>query len=279
MPSQTITVGRFELTSIAIEPESLRSTQQFFPSADLTALELTRVEMPNAFGSSANEVHFGRSLCVLRDSSAVTLVDAGLPATPEGWPLMSGLSELGVAPDQVTRVFITHRDPDHIGGLVDASGEVTFAKARHFIGSLEYKDFQSDESRREWFTKCITPLERAGLLTVIEAQPLEGTDAAPEFAPGLKAVFTPGHRSGATSLLVSDAALLTADVLHAGFQVTYPEVNIRFDADPSLAALTRAAVIAAAEMHGWVLHVPHLPPFGLGRVARGEGGRLVWCSV
>lgn len=253
--------------------------QQFFPSADLNALETVRAELPTMFGSSASEVRFGQSLCVLRDSSGVTLVDAGLPATLEGWPMKSGLAELGIAPTSVTRVFITHRDADHIGGLVDISGAITFPKAQHFIGSLEYADFQRDEAQREWFTKCLAPLEQAGLLTVIEAQPLEGIAGAPEFAPGLKAVSTPGHRLGATSLLVGNAALLTADTLHAAFQVTQPEVSIMFDADPSLAALTRAAVIAAAAAHGWVLHVPHLPPFGLGRVAGGRDARLYWQAV
>ena len=279
MPFRTITTRQFELSSILVQPESLRPTQQFFPSADLTALETIRTELPAMFGSSAGELCFGQSLCVLRDVNSVTLVDTGLSATPEGWPLMSGLTELGIAPDQVPRVFITHRDTDHIGGLVDASGQITFAQARHFISSAEYEGFQRDEVRREWFTTYVTPLERAGLLELIEAQPLEGIEAAPEFAPGLKAVFTPGHRSGATSLLVGDAALLTADVLHTAFQVTHPEVSITFDADPSLAALTRAAVIAAAETHGWVLHVPHLPPFGLGRVTRGSSRRFVWQAV
>ena len=127
MATQTITVGQFELTSIPVQPESLRPTAQFFPSADLSALEAVRAELPGMFGSSASELRFGQSLCVLRDEGGVTLIDAGLPATPEGWPLISGLTELGIAPDQITRVFITHRDPDHIGGLVDASGGVTFA--------------------------------------------------------------------------------------------------------------------------------------------------------
>ena len=279
MATQTITVGQFELTSVPVQPESLRPTPQFFPSADLSALETVRAELPTMFGSSAAEVRFGQSLCLLRDQSGVTLVDAGLPATPEGWPLLSGLTELGIAPDQVTRVFITHRDPDHIGGLVDASGEITFSKAQHFIGSREYEDFQRDEARREWFQRCVAPLERTGRLSVIEAQPLEGIGGAPEFAPGLKAVFTPGHRSGATSLLICGAALLTADVLHAAFQVTHPEVSIMFDEDSALAVRTRAAVIAAAESHGWVLHVPHLPPFGLGRVARSSSGQLLWLTV
>lgn len=279
MPSQTITVGQFELTSMLVQPESLRPTQQFFPSANLDTLETVRTELPAMFGSNASELRFGQSLCVLRDADSVTVVDAGLPANPEGWPLINQLTELGVAPEQVTRVFITHRDTDHIGGLVDPSGAITFAKAQHFISRAEYTDFQRDEARREWFDKCVTPLERAGMLELIEAQPLEGIGGAPEFAPGLKAVFTPGHRGGATSLLVSNAVLLTADVLHAAFQVTHPEVSIMFDTDPALAALTRAAVIAAAEAHGWVLHVPHLPPLGLGRVARGLTGQLVWSSV
>ncbi|NJK46397.1 MAG: hypothetical protein HC933_21045 [Pleurocapsa sp. SU_196_0] len=67
--------------------------------------------------------------------------------------------------------------------------------------------------------------------------------------------------------------------MHAPFQVAQPEVSIVFDHDGNLAAQTRAAVVNAAEAHGWMVHIPHYPPFGLGRVTRGNDGRMTWATV
>jgi glyoxylase-like metal-dependent hydrolase (beta-lactamase superfamily II) len=282
MPIQTLAVGRFELTSIPVQPESVRPVPQFFPTADLEALEPLRNRLPDAFGESASELRFAQSLCLLRDDSDITLVDAGLPPTKEDWALMRALIELEIKPEDVTRVFITHRDADHIGGLSDRrkrDGGITFRNAKHYISSVEWNDFSHDEARREWFENNLRPIQQAGLLEIIEAHPLEGILNAPEFAPGLKAVFTPGHRSGGSSLLVDNAALLTADVLHAPFQVTHPEVSITFDHDKESAAQTRASVVNAAEAHGWIVHIPHYPPFGLGHVTRGDDGRMTWETV
>jgi glyoxylase-like metal-dependent hydrolase (beta-lactamase superfamily II) len=284
MSIQTVQAGRFELLSIAVQPESVRPVPQFFPSADLNSLEGIRTRLPEMFGSSTDELRFGQSLCLLRerDSGEVTLIDAGLPPTTEHWMLMDALIELGIKSEHVAQVFITHRDADHIGGLSDRrkrDGGITFRNAKHFISRAEWDDFGRDEARREWLENNLRPIEQAGLLTIIEANELEGIETAPEFAPGLKAVLTPGHRAGATSVLVDNAVLATADVLHSAFQITHPEVSITFDHDKELAAQTRAAVVAAADAHGWTLHVPHLPPSGLGRVTRGENGMRYWEAV
>jgi glyoxylase-like metal-dependent hydrolase (beta-lactamase superfamily II) len=284
MSTQTVQAGRFELISIAVQPESVRPVPQFFPSADLSSLEPIRARLPAMFGASTDELRFGQSLCLLRerDSGEVTLIDAGLPPTTQDWMLMDALIELGIKSEQVARVFITHRDADHIGGLSDRrkrDGGITFRNAKHFISRTEWDDFGRDEARREWLENNLRPIEQAGLLTIIEASPLEGIADAPEFAPGLKAVLTPGHRTGATSVLVDNAVLATADVLHSAFQITHPEVSITFDHDKDLAAQTRGAVVAAASARSWMLHVPHLPPFGLGRVANGDDGLRYWEPV
>jgi glyoxylase-like metal-dependent hydrolase (beta-lactamase superfamily II) len=284
MSSQTVQVGRFELISLPVQPESVRPVPQFFPSADLSRLEPIRTRLPAMFGGSTDELRFGQSLCLLRerDSGEVTLIDAGLPPTTEHWMLMDALIRLGIKSERVNRVFITHRDADHIGGLSDRrkrDGGITFRNARHVISRVEWNDFQQDAARREWLENNLRPIEQAGLLDIVETTPLGDFQTAPEFAPGLKALLTPGHRVGATSLLVEDQALLIADVSHAPFQVTHPEVSIVFDTDQILAAQTRAEVMWLAAEQGWLLHVPHTPGSGLGRVTLESDGRRYWQPV
>ncbi len=277
--THTVQVGRFELISIAVQPESVRPAPQFFPGANPAGLEETKRRLPEFFGADASELRFGQSLCLLRDEAEFTLVDAGLPPTTEHWMLMDGLIALGIKSEQVNRVFITHRDADHIGGLSDRrkrDGGITFKNARHVISKVEWNDFQEDAARREWLENNLRPIQDAGLLDIVEATPLGDFQTAPEFAPGLKALLTPGHRVGASSLLVDDRALLTADVSHAPFQVTHPEVSIVFDTDQNVAAQTRGEVMRRAAEQGWLLHVPHTPGSGLGRVIREADGGLYW---
>ncbi len=49
------------------------------------------------------------------DERDVVLVDAGLPG--QGPRLLELISDEGVQPDRLTKIFITHQDMDHIGGL------------------------------------------------------------------------------------------------------------------------------------------------------------------
>jgi glyoxylase-like metal-dependent hydrolase (beta-lactamase superfamily II) len=54
------------------------------------------------------------AMCLL-DGDRVTLIDTGLPDTPES-VYLPGLETLGRSPEEVALVVITHADADHIGG-------------------------------------------------------------------------------------------------------------------------------------------------------------------
>ena len=59
----------------------------------------------------------GEVLCpaLLADGAHLVLVDCGYP---ESLPLIeAAMAELGLSPAELTEVFITHHDDDHMGGL------------------------------------------------------------------------------------------------------------------------------------------------------------------
>lgn len=53
---------------------------------------------------------------VLEDGEGVTLVDPGLPGPDSHTELLARLTALGIAPERVHTVLVTHAHPDHFGG-------------------------------------------------------------------------------------------------------------------------------------------------------------------
>ncbi|MFD1562986.1 rhodanese-like domain-containing protein [Haloarchaeobius amylolyticus] len=88
----------------------------------------------------------------------------------------------------ITGVIDTHVHADHISGGRELADDIGVP---YYLG----EDASERDIEREY-----TPLERNEVLTVGERE--------------LKAIYTPGHTSEMISLLVDDAALLTADTLH-----------------------------------------------------------------
>ncbi len=107
--------------------------------------------------------------------------------------LEDGLTLLGLTPDHIEYVILSHLHTDHAGGavkLVDGKYVPRFPKAKYII------------DRREW-DAAIKPNERTAAVYIPErlnalrehgaVQFIEGTT---ELWPGIKAVFTGGHSEG-----------------------------------------------------------------------------------
>lgn len=256
MPFHRVPIGIGELIAIQAQPDRIIQTAQLFPSVDMNDFVSEYARDPHYFGKDSTELRFTQNICLVRTGSNLILVDTGVPHDREGALLLSGLAEAGISPSDITTVILTHRDMDHVGGNL-LNDKPAFPNARYLIGRTEYEEYKVDPDR-DTFPTYLAPLEQAGLLDIV------ANDA--EVVPGIRLWLTPGHRSGATSVLVGDDCLLTADVWHHPAQVGHPEWKIGFDSDSDLAVETRREVITQANQNRWLVAVPHTPEFGLGRV-------------
>lgn len=117
--------------------------------------------------------------CVLaRDGSHTVLIDTGYGGKfapldrrfytmEEGSPLLDGLAELGVAPEEIDTVVFSHLHFDHVCGAtrLDSDGKRVpiFTRARHIVGRTEWEDATS--GCRSWkrrircrtFCRCMKP--------------------------------------------------------------------------------------------------------------------------
>lgn len=201
---------------------------------------------------------------VVNSGSAVILFDTGL--NPAG--ITAALAEAGYAPGDITHVVLTHMHGDHIGGLADDAGAVTFADAAYITGQVEYDHWAA--AGNAGFEAKVRPLaERMRFVGDGDAV-ASGVTAMAAFG------HTPGHMAyrleseGQQLVIAVDAAN------HYVWSLGYPDWEVSFDTDKAAAAATRRklfGMLAADKLPFIGYHMP-FPAAGFVE-PRGDGFRYV----
>lgn len=182
------------------------------------------------------------------------------------------LTELGMAPEDIDFVFITHVHGDHFGWNTDADGEPAFPGARYLMHH-EAVARARERSAEEHVERAFGPLFERGLVDAVE----DGQ----QIAPGVVAVSMPGHDPGHTGLRVSsdDAeALLVGDAVPHPALADRPDWTFIWDYDDMACKATRAAVLAELVDTDVLVVCGHYPGSGIGRL-RTRDGRVVFEPV
>lgn len=187
----------------------------------------------------------GREGCLLIDTGAGRAWHKGLGR------LGSALAEAGSGPQEVTVVALTHTHVDHLSGLVDADGGLSFPNAERVLVSTEELMAFRAEPRMIPVLPRLVPLEQGD-------GPL----------PGVVAVNAPGHSPGHMAFLVEGRLLIWGDLVHHLVQFAKPDVTWKFDEDQDQARATRAALLERVLDEGWLVAGAHLPHPGIGRLER-----------
>ncbi|MBP7746181.1 MAG: MBL fold metallo-hydrolase [Phycisphaerae bacterium] len=168
---------------------------------------------------------------------------------PAHW-LLPALVDLGVDPDTITDVIVSHLHFDHAGGLTyERNGEVrpTFPRARVHVQRAELDDARANFGimTATYREENYAALERAGAW-----RPLEG---AGEIVPGIQARPTPGHTRGHHSIVVAgrDRRLVFAgDLMPTRHHLGAP-YNMAYDLFPLENRASKQALLAwLAADHG-----------------------------
>lgn len=271
MPAPTLTVGAITIIPLSDGGFSV-PIRGFFPEL---AEEIIEAEKALLGADETISINVGSFL--IREGESLSIVDTGVGGRGESpGTLMDELHKAGVAPEQITRVIMTHSHFDHVGwNTVDRDGkaEVVFKNARYI---LQRKDWDTRAEIPYTVTAkatCLDPLEQSGHLELI--------DGDVSLTAGIAAWHTPGHTPGHQSILISsqgEKAIITGDVMHTPVQINHPELSPGADSDPAQAARTRAALIERIEQEGLKVCAGHYPYPGLGTVIRVDN-RRVWRAV
>lgn len=184
------------------------------------------------------------------------------------WNWVDRLAIAGFAPEDIDYVLCTHFHVDHVGWntrLVDGRWVPTFPKARYLFAKTEWDYWWSDQGRYnrdrtgDYMADSVLPIVDAGLVDFVEMD--HRIDDAVSMVPA------PGHTPGQFCVSLQsngNACVLAGDLLHSPLQLTYPDWNTRFCANPEQSRRTRLAFLNHYADHGVLVFPSHFPsPTGI----------------
>lgn len=206
-------------------------------------------------------------------------------------PFLARLQAIGVSPEAVDFVLLTHLHADHVGWNTRLQGErwvPTFPNARYVFSEREYS-YNLALSRERG---AVARIQRQAGIGTPRRQPLDGVfedSVMPVVEAGLDQRIkidntliegfrfhsTPGHSIDHASISVTsrgETALFWGDVMHHPLQFRRPETNSVYCEFPKAARQSRhKAMQLAAELDALVF-TTHFGDSSVGKVSRQTHG-------
>lgn len=252
-------VGRFEVFMI-VEAER-DGNAGILAGADQAVLD--RYIPAGGFKHTANAF-------LIKTQRQTVLIDTG---TGSGGIVLEKLRSIGVQPENIDAVLLTHLHGDHFGSL-QRDGAAVFPRAKIYLSANEH----------EYFTRTNINQGAAAALApygnrVETFQPGTLGQRLREIVPGISPIAAYGHTPGHTIFLIEDQRqrlLIIGDLLHvAVVQFPVPEISAIYDMDQSTAAAVRRQVLNYAAQNNIPVGGMHVVYPAVGSVTiEGSGFRF-----
>jgi len=207
-----------------------------------------------AANNLSNTVSATLNVILVKTGDRTILLDTGLglmsldgTSPPNAGRLTPTLALLGVTPEAITDVVISHLHPDHIGGISDGVTPA-YPNAAYYFPQGDYDFMQSGPVGNEQVdgliglaNSLLAPIQASDQLTVY------ASDAETEIVPGIFTAPTPGHTPGHVALRAASgdtSFVYTGDaVTNSIISLQHPEYFMGFDAIPEVAVASRRALL------------------------------------
>ena len=271
-PSQQI--GEFSIT--AVSDGYLSASLDLL--SNIGSMDASKLQQ-DAGVSDPSSIHINCYL--VRGRGRTILIDAGAGGFKQwGGKLKVNLALAGVQASDIDTILLTHAHPDHVGGLLDASGEAAFPDAQLVVHQHEVAFWEDDgnlsraseRARGNFlFARKVFDKYREKMRLFTESEVL----------PGISAMPLPGHTAGHSGYRIESgdrSLLIWGDIVHfPQIQIARPDVFIAFDQDPLLSAATRSTLLDVVSADNILIAGMHLGELGFARIQRkGNLYRIVY---
>lgn len=256
-------------------------TLRWNPKFEISDDERRRV-LPDADGEG--KLTLGLNLAHVRLGSVSIVIDPGCDDPSSTWSrefaakwpgltrtsgLEAALRHIGVSPDDVTHVLITHAHEDHYAGVAMERGSglaLRFQNARHVIGR---RDWEEHPSR----SLADSPLnQRLGL--AVAQRRLDTIDHEREVEPGVTMYASPGETPGHCTIRITSGGkrfYYLGDLFHLPSEIEHIAWAPP-NRDVTALAESRRRLLAEASEQDSVLVFSHDRFPAWGRIVRANGG-------
>ena len=231
--------------------------------------------LPQEFANMQGQV------LLVETNDAKVLIDTGqgditLPdADVDNGRLFAGLKAVGVSPEEITHVVLTHGHFDHIGG-VTLNGAPCFANASHYMNAKELEFWTAAPTGEANFGTLMLSMANDKLNPIKDK--ITTVADGDEIIPGIKMVDAPGHTLGhmAVQLTSGDTTLLHLidTSVHYLVGTNEPEWALGIEHDPAQAVETRRKLFTMAAEENMLVAGYHFPFPGIGRMSKNGDGFL-----
>jgi glyoxylase-like metal-dependent hydrolase (beta-lactamase superfamily II) len=214
---------------------------------------------------------------LIKTSEHNILIDTGIGGN--GGKTIENLEALGINPEDIDIILITHTHNDHIGGLV-FDGQKAFPNAKVYISKLEL-DFCLSKQLAAAAHKAVEIYSKD--LIPFEFDESNSTTLFKEDVFQIKALKAIGHTPGHTIYKIisgRDEMLIIGDLVHnIKVQTADPSMSVIYDDDPTGAALTREEVFSYAQKNDIKIAGMHIPFPGVGRLSIEKDKEYVFIPI
>lgn len=252
------------------------------PPASLFAIGGSDSEIAETVGSAEEPLTFSGCPILLKWRDRTILIDAGIGKQDPNVPgmLPQRLAEVGVRPNEISDILITHLHADHIGGSFDpATGSLLFPNATYHIAEPEIAFWKDpDLSHANRLPQALLDFTVRTAQRALECLPIRSFTFDKELFPGIEPISSPGHTGGHTAYLLKsngEQFIIGGDALHhAVLHVRHPEWITAGDSHPALVHQTRLQLLNRLVDQDILFRCYHFAAEEIGYIRKDPNGGL-----